>query len=480
MRVLLLHPPATRRSYLSRFGLDEPLIPIFLAPDLSRRHELRLVDLRLAPDLRRELAGWRPEVALVGVNLLTLGALDRCLGELRALAPEVRVLLYAEGEYGNSQVEARPADYFHPLADAVVAPYFLAPMREVVEGALRALEDRRPLAEAPGLWLQEPHGSWTLTAPVANRVGDVGVPDRSVLGRYRGRYMFAGIRNAAHLIYTYGCKFKCRFCPMSRHDGTIFVRGLDGVLAELAAMSERNVFLEDYEPFLAPDAMVALADGVERAGIRKNWYMLTRADSALEHEELIARWKKLGLRWLYLGLDGSNPERLREIRKASSMETNERALRRMQALGLAVTAGFVVRPDYTSADFAALREAVARLRPPLVTYTVETPLPGTQLFDDVREHITSFDWSLYDLQHALLPTSLPLEEFYGEMARLHFASGVRNLPVMLRHYPPLDLLRLWVLGMGAVRDLRRSARDHGRPGAAAGAPQGMQPTLARA
>jgi ATP-dependent Lon protease len=55
MKILLLHLPLTRRSYLSHFTLSEPLAEVFLAPVLEGRHELRLVDLRVTPDLEREL-----------------------------------------------------------------------------------------------------------------------------------------------------------------------------------------------------------------------------------------------------------------------------------------------------------------------------------------------------------------------------------------------------------------------------------------
>jgi len=200
--------------------------------------------------------------------------------------------------------------------------------------------------------------------------------------------------------------------------------------------------------------------------------MLTRSDTAIEQEALIRRWKGLGLRWLYLGLDGASPERLKEIRKSSSVEANEAGLRRMLDLGLAVSVGFVVRSDFTREDFAALREYVGRLRAPFVTFTVETPLVGTRLFDENASRITSRDGSLFDLEHALLPTALPLEEFYREMARLHFAAGLRTLPSMLRRFPLRDTLRIWASGPGALRDLRRSARDH-EPGRKPDGPSGQ-------
>lgn len=476
MNVLLLHTPLARRSYLSRFSLAEPMGQLYLGSALAGRHDLRLVDLRVTPNLDRELDGWRPDAAVVGVNPVHYAACDRTLAELRQRFPRIQILLFADAEYGNTHVEERPQDFGHPLANAIVQPYFLAPMRRVVRQVLEAWEKGRSIADVPGLLRQVSPGNWSATEHVPNTVGEIGVADRSLLGRARGRYRFGGVGRIAHLFYTFGCRFKCRFCPMSKHDGSIVTRSLDDVMAELREMREPNVFLQDYEPFLAPQAMEALADAVEKAGVRKNWYMLTRSDTALEQEALIRRWKGLGLRWLYLGLDGSSPEKLKEIRKANTVESNEKGLRRMLELGLGVSVGFVVRSDTTREEFAKLRKYVRELRAPLVGFTVETPLVGTKLYDESDAQITTRDWSLYDLGHAVLPTAIPLDDFYREMARLQLGAGLRTMPAMLRHYDLRDVLYTWTHGLGAVNDMRRSARDHVQP---AGSDRARPPRTSR-
>ena len=462
MKILFLHLPLARRSYLSYFTLPEPSAAIFLAPVLAGKHELCFVDLRLSR-LVPALGDFRPEAAVVGVNPLTVSTLGPALAELRARFPVIRILLAAEAEYGNSHVNERPLDFVHPLADALVEPYFLARQREIVPAVIDAWERGAALDGVPGLWIRGVDGVFRSTERVPNVLGPIGIPDRTLLARFRGRYRFGAIGRMAHVFYSFGCRFKCRFCPMSKHDGSVVARPVGEVLAELRELSEPNVYLEDFEPFLAPEAMAELAEAVERAGIRKRWYMLTRADSALAQHDLIARWRRLGLTWLYLGLDGESPARLKEIKKSSTLETNERALRSMRDLGLSVAVGFVVRSDYGREDFAALRAYVRRLSTPLVSFTVETPLVGTTLLDENESQLSSRDWSLYDLEHALFPTRLPLRAFYREMARLHASTGLRTLPAMLRSYPLRDIARLWTLGPAAIASVLSSARDHEPP-----------------
>jgi len=49
---------------------------------------------------------------------------------------------------------------------------------------------------------------------------------------------------------------------------------------------------------------------------------------------------------------------------------------------------------------------------------VLTPLPGTDLWDEVKDEVVTEDWELFDITHAVLPTRMPLEEFYAELGGL--------------------------------------------------------------
>jgi magnesium-protoporphyrin IX monomethyl ester (oxidative) cyclase len=469
MNVLFVHPRATRPSFQGFFSTPEPLGALYLASALQREHSVRLVDLRITPDLDGELAGFAPDVAFVGVGPLLAGGAERALAELRRRFHRAVLVLHAEAEYGNSHVAERPRDFALDGADALVRTFYLATQQRVARRVVEALARGGSLAGVAGLLVRDEPGRWRETAPEPDSLGPVGAADRALLGRARGRYRFAGIGRMAHVFYTYGCRFKCRFCPMSKHDGSLSARPIDEVMAELTALTEPHVYLEDFEPFLMPEAMSALADAVERAGVRKKWYALIRADTALEQRELIARWKRLGLRWIYLGLDGHDDERLQEIKKGTTTQVNARAVRAMRELGLAVTVGFVARSDFTRADFRAVRAAAFRSGADLVGFTVETPLVGTRLFDQSETSVTSRDWSLFDLEHALLPTRLSLEEFYGELALSTFLGGLRSLPGMLRHYPLRDFARSSLFGWRALGAIARAARDHA-PGPAAIAP----------
>ena len=53
--------------------------------------------------------------------------------------------------------------------------------------------------------------------------------------------------------------------------------------------------------------------------------------------------------------------------------------------------------------------------PEIVNISVNTPYPGTESWLTESRRVTSRDYRLFDIQHAVLPTKLPLAEFYGEL-----------------------------------------------------------------
>jgi hypothetical protein len=75
-----------------------------------------------------------------------------------------------------------------------------------------------------------------------------------------------------------------------------------------------------------------------------------------------------------------------------------------------------------------------------------TPLPGTELQAERKSEILSHKPELYDMLHILLPTKLPMAEFYRELAELYTKAVPlhRSLPSLLKFGRHGMLLRIKV------------------------------------
>ena len=53
-----------------------------------------------------------------------------------------------------------------------------------------------------------------------------------------------------------------------------------------------------------------------------------------------------------------------------------------------------------------------------ITFCITTPFPGTDVWNTRREELSTLDFSLYDLAHAVMKTKLPLQQFYEQYVSL--------------------------------------------------------------
>jgi hypothetical protein len=75
----------------------------------------------------------------------------------------------------------------------------------------------------------------------------------------------------------------------------------------------------------------------------------------------------------------------------------------------------IADPDWDRERFRVIREWCLEI-PEIVNVSVNTPYPGTETWATEGRKLATRDYRLFDIQHAVLPTRLPLAEFYGELA----------------------------------------------------------------
>jgi hopanoid C-3 methylase HpnR len=157
-----------------------------------------------------------------------------------------------------------------------------------------------------------------------------------------------------------------------------------------------------------------IAEAIIRAGIRKKYYLETRGDVLLRNKEVFRYWKRLGLEYMFIGLEAIDEEGLRKHRKRVSLGRNFEALEYARSLGIMIAINLIADPDWDHERFRIVREWGVEL-PEVVNISVNTPYPGTESWVAEGSRVASRDYRLYDIQHAVLPTRLPLAEFYDEL-----------------------------------------------------------------
>jgi radical SAM superfamily enzyme YgiQ (UPF0313 family) len=122
---------------------------------------------------------------------------------------------------------------------------------------------------------------------------------------------------------------------------------------------------------------------------------------------------------VFIGFEKIDEESMSQLNKHNSVQNNEEALKVLRAHGMEVIAAFIIDPAFQKQDFQRLRQYILDRKLYSPSLTILTPLPGTDIFDRVKERLVTTNYELFDYVHAVLPTRLRLAEFYQEFTELY-------------------------------------------------------------
>jgi len=317
---------------------------------------------------------------------------------------------------GGHDASREPRWFVHAAIDAVA----VGDGEEVMPVLVDALERGEELTKVPGLVLPAPLGPrFTGDAPGRSELDTLPLPARHLIARYAPHYYINFRKPLALMETARGCPFKCNFCSVWKfHESTFREKSADRVVAELAAIEAPNVFITDDIFWLDVRRGEELARKIQEAGIRKYFTVQTRTDIICKFPHLIEMWKQCGHLAVFLGVEAVTDEGLDAVNKKNTAANNERAIAILKELGVGFTPNFIVDPGWDREDFARLREWISRNGTYNSGFSVLTPLPGTDLWESAQQNVTTTDWEMFDILHAVIPTKLPLEEFYEEYSAL--------------------------------------------------------------
>ena len=414
MKILLVQPyyrPDYHNQYL---WLNEPLALEYVAAGIPAPHSVTMLDMRFDPDLEGWLARERPDVVATTGYTIDAPAMHDILARVKRWRREVVTVV------GGHHATVLPDDFRDGTTDYVVLGEGVHTFAELLE----ALDSGTDPGAIPGLAI--PAGDAVrLTAERAyGELDSLPFPARALNQRWRSRYFSAYLKPLASLRTSIGCPSRCSFCALWRMTGGRYLRrDPERIVEELATLdANQRVFLVDDESLADAKRMEHLGHLILEAGIHKRYFMYGRAKTIEAHPKLMALWKQVGLDMILIGMESFRDADLADMNKRTTAATNEAAVRICNEAGIRVNGQFIVNPNYAAADFRALARYVKRIGVSHPTYSVLTPLPGTDLFDQERDHLTTTDYHLFDLLHATIPTRLPLKRFYRELSKLYFTT----------------------------------------------------------
>jgi len=456
MRVLLVKPPHGNILGLEMMTFVEPLGLECVAGCLEPMgHECKILDLRIPGETIDKGLRWDPQFVGVQCNFTTERYRTlRIAQAFKQKRKDIFVVL------GGHDVSREPEFFQCDAVDALV----IGDGEEVAPILVDALDHGKDLKNVPGLLMRTSDGSWINTghAPARRNLDDLPFPARHLIKPYAKQYYIGFHKPMALLETARGCPYRCNFCSVWKfHEKTFREKSPERVVKELQMIPSDYVFFTDDIFWLNVERGKEMARQIKAAGIKKWFTMQTRTDLICRHPELIEMWKECGKLSIFIGVEKIDDEGLQSVNKHNKAINNERAIEILKEMKVGFSCNFITDPNWDHEDFERLRQYVLTHGLHQSGFTVLTPLPGTDLWDEVKDQVNTTNYELFDLMHPVLPTKLPLEEFYKEYASLWVTvQQARDQGFQL--YRLMKLVKAIATGKFSFKQFRKGMNMHKR------------------
>ena len=196
----------------------------------------------------------------------------------------------------------------------------------------------------------------------------------------------------AVMITSRGCNRRCIFCfqiDKERKSG-IRYRSVENVIEEIEhVLSQGYREIKFIDDTLAADYQRAmdLALEIKRRGLDFTWFASACVNQV--DRPLLQAFKEAGCWAVLFGAESGVQKDLNAIRKGTTVEQIEKAVRAAKDAGLTVLTPFLFGiPGQTYEDGLKSIEFACELNPDIANFHAITPFPGTELYDNIEKYGT--------------------------------------------------------------------------------------------
>jgi hopanoid C-3 methylase HpnR len=418
MKVLAVHPGPL--MYTKIYMRLEPL-GLELAAQAARQagHQVHLIDLQAEThaDYFKIIDRWKPDVVAFSCNYLA--NVPEIVDLAKLTKEKLTQSFILVGGHSASFIAHEFLEHGAGSIDCVLKGEGEAAIPQLL---LAVAHDRKAVTSVPGVVTLDGEGP---RPRFVESLDDL-LPARDLL-RNRHKYYLGVLDPCASIEFTRGCPWDCSFCSAWTFYGRSYrAASPDKVVEELERIKEPGVFIVDDVAFIQAKHGMEIGEAIARKGIKKQYYLETRGDVLLRNKEVFTFWKKLGLRYMFIGVEAIDEEGLKQHRKRITLGKNFEALDFARSLGIRVAINLIADPDWDKKRFELIRAWCLEI-PEIVTISVSTPYPGTETWLTESRKVQTRDYRLYDIQHAVLPTRLSLPEFYEELVKTQQVLNMKHL-----------------------------------------------------
>ena len=397
-KILLVNPPIPPKTYMHTTLF--PLIGLaYMSAILDKHgHEVTVLDcpaLKLThEDLKREIANLKPDI--VGITTVTVNFPSALQAASDAKESYPKALTVLGGPHVTFLDEQTLSE--HKDVDCIARHESELTILELANHVSK--NQPKNLKEIDGITFRK--NGQIVRNPDRKFIQDLDSLPRPAYKffalekyRYLGKMIFP-------IMASRGCPGNCAFCPGHKMPGRLVrKRSPKNVVDEIEWL--RDELKADaftfYDPTFTFDKkwVWEICDELQKRKINLPWDCTTRVDYV--SKPTLAKMKQANCQIVGFGIESNSQKILNAMRKGTTVEQNERAVKIAKEVGLAF--GLFLIIGYPGETAETLKETLNFIRkadPDDVYISFPTPHPQTDLYDMVKENDwkLSTDWTRFD------------------------------------------------------------------------------------
>ncbi len=417
MRVLLVRPPAPNKLSFANILDAEPLELEYLHTGLMQAGFEDMIYDYLCQDkpFRSLLKEYKPDVVAITGYITQENVIKKFCMQAKKYLPGIRVIV--GGVHAQINTEVFKQDYIDYISRSESVSAFVDLIRIIDAELMFSDEDKAlpDISDINGLCYKDTAGNWMENQLMTIDVNELPIPDRSFFNQHKKHFRYLDLLEAASIKTSYSCPYNCNFCYCTLlHKGRYRERKLELVIEELKSIESENIVIVDDDFLVNESRLREFIRLVREEGIKKKYVCYARADFVAAHPDIVKDLADIGFTYFLVGLEAIKDTELDDYNKGTGTEHNVKAVEIINSTSAQCIGLMIVGLSADEQDFEDLYNWIVKHNLIHVTISIFTPIPGTPLYEEYRDRISSNNIEDWDFLHLVLePEKLSRVKFYA-------------------------------------------------------------------
>jgi anaerobic magnesium-protoporphyrin IX monomethyl ester cyclase len=232
-----------------------------------------------------------------------------------------------------------------------------------------------------------------------------------------------------------GCIHTCIFCSQHKFwQGSYRERDPEKFVAEIEYLAKKygiNVFfIADEYPTNSRQRWERILELLTEKKLGVHILLETCVQDILRDADILSRYRQAGILFIYVGVEATSDQRLKEFKKESAFEDSRRALKLIADAGMIVESSLILgTPNETPESISETLSLAHEYNADFMHFLLLAPWPYADMYESLKPYIEVTDYSKYNLVEPIIkPTAMTRDQLMQQILNCYKEYYMKKLP----------------------------------------------------